>query len=112
MIDCESFPSTRPPSLYLDYGADAQECEENSLNVSERGMQFRSRWRFEIGAQLAVSCVFHHPRLGAQRVTVEGTVVWCERTPAGCYDCTILFLELPDELKESLREFSFRLAKS
>jgi hypothetical protein len=74
-------------------------------------MRFRSRWRFEIGTQLSVALVCPHPRLGLSRVTAEGIVVWCE--PCGhdgkAFESTLLFLELPDELKHSLRELSYRL---
>lgn len=106
-------PATRAvPALYLDYGADAQLCSDG-IEISERGMRFCARWQFEIGTQLAVSCVQHHPRLGCRRVTVEGIVVWREpmiRDGAKAFETTLLFLELPDELRQSLREFSCQLA--
>jgi hypothetical protein len=110
MFERESDPRRRIPSLYLDYGVDAQACESGGIEISDRGMRLRSRWRFDIGTQIAVSCVFPHPRLGAQRVTVEGVVVWCERTKENCFESTLLFLELPEELKQTLREFSFQLS--
>lgn len=95
------------PSLYLDYGADSQTCGD--LHLSERGMRFRSRWQFSIGTQLSVLLVQMDPQRGLCRMLIEGTVVWCE--PIGKeYESTLLFLELPDELKPSLREFSHQLA--
>jgi hypothetical protein len=71
-------------------------------------MIFRSRWRFEIGVQLSVALVAEHPEAGRSRIAAEGIVVWCEPVPGQpkTYESTILFLELPDELKRSLREFS------
>jgi hypothetical protein len=110
MFERESDPRRCVPLLYLDYGVDAQSCENGGIEISDRGMRLRSRWRFDIGTQIAVACVFPHPRLGAQRVTVEGIVVWCERTSAQCFESTLLFLELPEDLKQSLREFSFQLS--
>ena len=114
MFDREPPPTDRVPSLYLDYGVDAQLCENGGIEVSERGMRFCSRWRFDIGTQILVCCVFEHPRLGAQRVTVEGIVVWCEPKASASYEnsyeSTLLFLELPDDLKQGLREFSFQLS--
>ena len=110
MHEIDSIAPSRVPSLYLDYGADEQACDE-AIEVSERGMRFQSRWKFEIGTQMAIACVHEHPRLGPQRVTVEGIVVWCQ--PGGsdhCYETTLLFPELPDELRQSLREFSHELA--
>ena len=104
-------PVCRISSLYLDYGTDAQTCEEDAVEVSERGIVLRSRWQFEIGTQLSVSFVSPHPRLGATRLTAEGIVVWCEpcRDRGSDWESTLLFLELPDELRASLRELSFRL---
>jgi hypothetical protein len=43
-------------------------------------------------------------------MTVEGIVVWCEPKGEKGHESTLLFLELPDELKPSLREFSHSLA--
>ncbi|HEY3897338.1 MAG TPA: PilZ domain-containing protein [Chthoniobacter sp.] len=98
------------PSLFLDYGVDAQRCGLGDIEVSERGMRFSSRWQFSIGTQLSVLLVHIHPRLGRCRVTIEGIVVWCEPKPDKGHESTLLFLELPDELKPSLREFSHQLA--
>ncbi len=109
MFHRESPPSHCVPSLYLDYGVDAQVCENGGVEITDRGMRFRSRWRFDIGTQIAVACVFQHPRLGPQRVTVEGVVVWCAPAANKSYQSTLVFLEVPDELKQSLLEFSFQL---
>ena len=97
-------------SLHLDYGADAQSCEDDdAVEVSDRGMRLRSRWQFSIGTQLSVAFVRQHPRRPTTRLSAEGIVVWCEPC-GGEYESTLLFLELPDELKQSLRELSYRLA--
>jgi hypothetical protein len=109
--ETENTPRSRVPLLCLDYGADEQPCEAG-LTISERGMRFISRWQFSIGTQLAVSCVYDRPGHGPERVKLEGTVVWCEPLEAArekAYESTLLFLELPDELKEGLREFSHQL---
>ena len=98
------------PSLYLDYGADAQVCAHGDLDISERGMRFTSRWQFTIGTQISVLLVQMDPRRGLCRMAVEGLVVWCEAKADKGYESTLLFLELPDELKPSLREFSHQLA--
>ena len=98
------------PSLYLDYGADAQSCGFGEIDLSERGMRFTSRWQFSIGTQLSVLLVHTHPRLGLRRMPLEGIVVWCEPKDGKGFESTLLFLELPDELKPSLREFSHQLA--
>lgn len=69
-------------------------------------MKFEARWQFSIGTQLSVCLHYRHPRLGFQRVTLEGIVVWCEPTSGKRFESTLLFLELPDELRPCLREFS------
>lgn len=107
------FPAGGRARLCLDYGVDEQLCE-SGLSISERGMRFIARWHFAIGTRLAVSCLYEHPQTGWSRMRLEGIVVWSESLddpdltkPA--FDTTVLFLELPDELKQSLREFSFLL---
>ena len=99
---------TRAPSICLDYGAD-ETTDGVDFTVSERGMRFTSRWQFAIGTQLGVVCAWRDPRLGMRRMTIDGIVVWCEPDEQAGYQTTLLFLELPDELKTSLREFSHRL---
>ena len=98
------------PALYLDYGADSQSCGSDDLEISERGMRFESRWHFAIGTQVSVLLTHMDPRLGLSRMVVEGIVVWCEPRAGKGYESTLLFLELPDELRPSLREFSHTLA--
>ena len=113
MPEFESSPKSRLPSLCLDYGVDEQLCGD-SFSFSERGMRFISRWQFSLGTQLSVACVWPHARLGTSRVTLEGIVVWCERTrdaEEAAFETTVLFLELPDELRQSIREFSFQLER-
>jgi len=105
MIHSENESGGPLASLFLDCGADA-DLAPGAFEVSERGMCFASRWQFSIGTQLSVALHRLHPRLGLSRVTIEGIVVWCEPTPDHRFESTLLFLELPDELKPSLREFS------
>jgi hypothetical protein len=105
----------RVTTLSLDHGADSQECFENPVEISDRGMQLRSRWCFEIGTQLQVSFVREHADCSKQTLTAEGIVVWCEplrSSPTKMYQSTLLFLDLPDELKQGLREFSLLLGSA
>jgi hypothetical protein len=98
--------------LVLEYGVDEQTCERG-IAVDERGMRFISGWRFSLGTQLSVKCRYRHPRLGWSDVVVEGIVVWSEQIGRGdeqpAYETTVLFLDLPEDLRRSLREFSFHL---
>ncbi len=108
-----SFPVGPRAQLVLDCGLDEQPVDQE-FTIDERGMRFSSRWQFSLGTQLAIGCQYGHPRLAKRGVRLEGIVVWCERqmssgetTPT--YETTVLFLELPDDLRQSLREFSHRL---
>jgi hypothetical protein len=98
--------------LVLEYGIDEQTCEKG-VAIDERGLRFIAGWQFSLGTQLAVKCRYRHPLLGWSDVPVEGIVVWCEpiaradEQPA--FETTVLFLDLPDELRRSLREFSYHL---
>jgi len=98
--------------LVLEYGVDEQTCERG-IAIDERGLRFVAGWQFSLGTQLAVKCRYRHPLVGWSDVMVEGIVVWCERIERGddqpLFETTVLFLDLPDELRRSLREFSYHL---
>lgn len=113
MRESASTSAATEPRLVLDCGLDEQPADRH-LTLDERGMKFRSRWQFTLGTQLAVGCEYQHPCQGCRVVRLEGIVVWCERRlrpadQAPAYETTVFFLELPDDLRESLREFSHRL---
>jgi hypothetical protein len=107
---CASQSSVR---LVLDAGVDEHDCP-SGVCLDERGLRFISHWHFSLGTQLAIRCRYHHPQRGWLAVALEGIVVWSERAPeiAGAlpsYDTTVLFLELPEELRAGVREFSHHL---
>jgi len=99
-------------SVTLDNEAEVQICVHRTMDISERGMRFACCREFPLGTQLAVSMMHMHPRFGLCRMTLEGVVAWCEPCDAERYESTVLFLELPDELRPCLREFSHQLATS
>jgi hypothetical protein len=114
MRECDTTPAGHRAHLVLDCGLDEQAADPH-LTLDERGMRFFSQWQFSLGTQLAVNCHYEHPQLGLVQVRIEGIVVWCERRPrpvdqAPVFDTTILFLELPDKLRQSVRDFSCQLA--
>jgi hypothetical protein len=97
----------KPPKetrLCLDHGVDesATEC----LHVEERGATFESPWRFEPLAELMLCLAWSHPRLGRQRTPVTGVVVDSRRTNCGRYETIVLFPDLPDEQRASIRAFA------
>jgi hypothetical protein len=99
-------------SVSLDNEAEVQICVHRKMEISERGMRFACCREFPLGTQLAVSMMHMHPRFGLCRMTLEGVVAWCEPCDGDRYESTVLFLELPDELRPCLREFSHQLATS
>ena len=103
-------PEIRSPaplaSIYLDDAGDEQQDAAGAVEISERGLRFTARWPFSIGTQLVVAVSQMDPRLGLCRLQLEGIVVWCEPCSAQRHETTLLFLEFPDEIRPSLREFS------
>ena len=100
------------PSIYLDYGADEHDCTNEGFEICERGMRFNTRWQFSLGAQLAVSFAYQDCRGDTHRITTEGIIVDCEQVACKCYTTTLLFLELPDSLREVVRSTSPKLEAS
>lgn len=103
----ETLPPPRISSVVLDYGADAEACTDDAVAISERGMRLRSHWCFEIGTQLSMAMVPPVTRVSSRRMVFEAIVVWCEPKGDRNYESTLLFLELSEEQKQFLREFSF-----
>lgn len=97
------------PTLYLDYGVDSVSGEDAACELCSRGMRFRSRWQFEIGALLKVA--FTLTSSGApERLEVEGMVVECsEECEGGPRLTTLAFIEPPESLQSTLGEVSARL---
>jgi len=102
MIDpsSDSLPQQRnAPSIYLDYGADEHDCTNQGFEICERGMRFNARWQFSVGTQLAVSFSFQDASGKISKVTTEGIIVDCDLIACKCYQTTLLFIELPEELR-------------
>lgn len=99
-------PSGSRASILLDGDSGVQQSAAGEVSLSERGLRFTSPWRFAIGTQLKVAVNDMHPRLGLCRMQLDGIVVWCEPRGEQGHETTLLFLEFPDEIRPSLREFS------
>ncbi len=99
-------------SIHLDDATGEEQSSIGAVEISERGLRFTCPWSFTIGTQLNVAVTDMHPRLGLCRMRLEGIVVWCEPRGTEGHETTVLFLEFPDEIRPSLREFSHsRFAK-
>ncbi len=98
-----------PASICLDCGTDECPCDAGDLEVSERGMRFKSPWQFSLGSQLAVAM----DRCGEDgktvRVKAEGLVVDCEEIAPSRFHVTVLFLELSNDSQEAIANISHQL---
>jgi hypothetical protein len=116
MYERDSIPSGPRARLLLDHGIDESWCDD-ALTLDERGMRFSAQWQFPPGTMLAVTCMYAD-RFGEwRRVQTQGIVVWSERIAGrkgerAAYQTTLLFMDLPDELRKGLREFSHHLAET
>jgi hypothetical protein len=102
-----------PPAaaIYLDYGADSSSCDEADFRVCDQGICFKSRWQFVPGTQLAMvlSCPAADGRTG--RVDAEVTVASCEPAGERCYEVIALFVDVPDDLQQAIRNVSEHLVR-
>jgi len=99
-----SVPKSLQPSIYLDYGADAVTADDAACEICERGMRFSAQWKFELGVVLQIAFAFED---GApRRIEVEGLVIECCRTAEKEYLTTLVFVEIPQELRDSLGKVS------
>src|SRR5207302_1623458 len=93
---------SRRSIISLEDGADEWQCDEHELDISERGMCFHSRCRFPLGTELAVVFCSRTEDQNSRRVRTEGIVVGCEELCARCYRITLMFLDLPEDLRAQL----------
>lgn len=97
------------PSIFLDYGADGERCNDKEMRLCERGMCFKSRWQFELGTELAIALTCHDQSMKLRRVDVQGVIAECKKICAYCHQITLLFIDLPDDAKPVLAEIAHRL---
>lgn len=90
--------------LLLDHGADETTCQQ--LRLGEHGATFESPWRFTPMAEMLICLAWEHPRLGRQRTPVNGIIVESRRCGPAKYRTTVLFLDLPEDGRASVREFA------
>lgn len=105
----QSAQSVATPSIYLEYGADAAECDEESFEICERGMRLHTRWRLREGTQYSVSFACEEPEGGWVRVQTEATVVECQPDGPECHRVTLYFTQMPEKLRAAIRDVSARL---
>jgi|GEM_PF-3739879 len=89
------------PSICLEHGADECALDER-MEICARGMSFHTRWQWSPGTQLAVAFSFLDENGALGKMRTDGIVVDCERVAAQCYRTTLLFLDVPEELRAHL----------
>ena len=95
------------PSIYLDYGADAVSADDAACEICERGMRFSSQWQFEVSSVLQIAFAFEGD--AERHIEAEGLVVECCRTGEKEYLTTLAFVEISQQLRDSLGQVSQRL---
>ncbi|HSZ79229.1 MAG TPA: hypothetical protein VK775_17610 [Chthoniobacterales bacterium] len=100
-------------AIYLDYGIDCCRGNHGDLVISDRGIVLRSRWHFQLGAQLAIRICAHPTSLDECPVCedVTGIVVSCERIEERfpCFEATILLLDVTPPAQQGLGRVADRL---
>jgi hypothetical protein len=100
-------------AIYLDYGIDCCRGNHGDLIVSERGIVLRSRWHFQLGAQLAMRIRAHavNPEDCPVCEDLTGMVVSCERIEERypCFEVTILLLDVTVPAQQGLGRVADRL---
>ena len=97
-------PDSREADLviYLDYGVDCLFGYYSDIRLSDQGLVFRSRWRFDLGTQISlrVCAAPESPESTPVCVDLTGIVVSCDRMycRSVAYEVTLLFF---DELSDS-----------
>lgn len=96
-------------SIFLDYGVDGEKCEDKEIRLCERGMCFKSRWQFDLGAELAIALTYRDHNNQMQRADLEGVIAGCEKICRCCYRVTMLFVDIPESMKPVIQEIASRL---
>jgi len=96
-------------SIFLDYGVDGEKCNDKEIRICERGMCFKSRWQFDLGAELAIALTYHDENRKLQRANLRGTIAGCEKICCCCYQITLLFVDLPERMQPVIAEIASRL---
>ncbi|MFY9987178.1 MAG: hypothetical protein WAK31_20625 [Chthoniobacterales bacterium] len=104
-----STPDSREADIviYLDYGVDCVFGYYSDIRLNDQGLVFRSRWRFDLGTQIALRVCAKPETAESSPVCVDlhGIVVACDRMYCRSltYEVTLLFF---DEQPESGYELS------
>jgi hypothetical protein len=98
--------------VYLDYGVDSFPGYFGQLTLTESGLRIRSRWKFNLGTQLAIRLCIESRAADEPRVCEEvtGFVVSCDPLldEPTWYEMLVLFLDLPAAIRQELGRLAIR----
>ncbi len=98
-------------AIYFNQGLECAFGYYGDLLVNERGMIFRSPWRFHPGTQLALRlCEKRDGALSAECKEVTGLVVHCEQlySRSRLFESTVLFIDVPEPLQAEIDRLANR----
>ena len=96
-------------SIFLEYGVDGEKCNDKHIRLCERGMCFKSRWQFDLGAELAIALTYHDHGGEMRRANLQGIIAGCEKICCCCFQITLLFVDLPESMQPVIAEIASRL---
>jgi len=109
VVNPENSSDPHGTSIFLDYGVDGEKCDDKEIRICERGMSFKSRWQFDLGAELAISLTYHDHEGQLQRGQLQGIIAGSEKVCRCCFQITLLFVDLPESMRPVIAEIANRL---
>jgi hypothetical protein len=99
-------------SIHLDYGVDSASFDFEDFHICPRGLQIKTRWYFDPGAELSVNFQWTDGAANPPRLLkTQGIVADCERcADSGDYRVTVVFLEVTDDIRAGIEELTGVLA--
>ncbi|HXM01737.1 MAG TPA: hypothetical protein VN939_03990 [Chthoniobacterales bacterium] len=109
-----SIPDDREADIviYLDYGVDCLFGYYSDIRLSDQGLVFRSRWRFDLGTQISlrVCAKPESPENTPVCVDLTGIVASCDRMycRSVAYEVTLLFFDEQSDRGSELSRLTSR----
>lgn len=95
----------RAADLY-DEGGQPPTCDEESLEICERGMRIHTRCDLKVSTAYDVALSYRDEAGRLRAFTVEATVVEKELRSEHCHFVTLYFSKVPEELLAAIRDGS------
>ncbi len=95
----------RKSDLYEE-NEEGQPCDEQSLEICERGMRLQTNCELKLQTSYDVALSYRDDRGEVRKFTVEATVVDTKLLRDGCHHVTMYFCEVPPELRRAIKDGS------